>query len=109
MAEPKGLSDRLGWTRDWRACGGESRYELDRIVGRGSYGHVAAATRTSDGREVAIKRVTGAFDSRRDALCVLREIRILSALPAHENLVELLDARTPLPADAREAIKYLPG
>lgn len=66
------LANRLGWTRDWRHCGGESRYTLSRLVGRGSYGHVAAARRLKDDREVAVKRITGAFDSRRDALCILR-------------------------------------
>lgn len=69
------LANRLGWTRDWRHCGGEARYALVRLVGRGSYGHVAAATRKSDDREVAVKRITGAFDSRRDALCILRVLR----------------------------------
>ena len=71
------LANRLGWTRDWRHCGGESRYSLSRLVGRGSYGHVAAAVRSADDREVAVKRITGAFDSRRDALCILRARRVL--------------------------------
>ena len=50
---------------------------LSRLVGRGSYGHVAAAVRSADDREVAVKRITGAFDSRRDALCILRARRVL--------------------------------
>jgi serine/threonine protein kinase len=82
------LANRLGWTRDWRHCGGESRYTLSRLVGRGSYGHVAAAVRRADDREVAVKRITGAFDSRRDALC------ILSGSPAS------LKKAAPTPSDA---------
>ncbi|KAJ1458388.1 kinase-like domain-containing protein [Pelagophyceae sp. CCMP2097] len=102
------LATTLGWTRDWTLVGGFDAYKLSKLVGRGSYGHVAAGTRRRDGFQVAIKRITGVFDSRRDALCILREIRILASMPLHPNIVELVDVRTPLArSSARDADVYI--
>ena len=111
---PRRLAQRLGWTKasdgrggDWEACGGAAKFNLEKLVGRGSYGQVCAATQISDGTPVAVKRVVGAFDSRRDALCIIREVRILAALPRHDNIVNLLDVRTPLDDPSDDADVFL--
>mmetsp|Transcript_27567 Transcript_27567/g.71373 ORF Transcript_27567/g.71373 Transcript_27567/m.71373 type:complete len:389 (+) Transcript_27567:195-1361(+) len=113
-ATPRRLAQRLGWTKasdgrggDWEACGGAAKFNLEKLVGRGSYGQVCAATQISDGKPVAVKRVVGAFDSRRDALCIIREVRILAALPRHDNIVNLLDVRTPLEDPSDDADVFL--
>ena len=113
-ATPRRLAQRLGWTKasdgkggDWEACGGAAKFNLEKLVGRGSYGQVCAATQISDGKPVAVKRVVGAFDSRRDALCIIREVRILAALPRHDNIVNLLDVRTPLDDPSDDADVFL--
>ena len=113
-ATPRRLAQRLGWTKasdgkggDWEACGGAAKFNLEKLVGRGSYGQVCAATQISDGKPVAVKRVVGAFDSRRDALCIIREVRILAALPRHDNIVHLLDVRTPLEDPSDDADVFL--
>jgi len=113
-ATPRRLAQRLGWTKasdgkggDWEACGGAAKFNLEKLVGRGSYGQVCAATQISDGKQVAVKRVVGAFDSRRDALCIIREVRILAALPRHDNIVNLLDVRTPLEDPSDDADVFL--
>ena len=113
-ATPRRLAQRLGWTKasdgkggDWEACGGAAKFNLEKLVGRGSYGQVCAATQIRDGKQVAVKRVVGAFDSRRDALCIIREVRILAALPRHDNIVNLLDVRTPLENPSHDADVFL--
>ena len=113
-ATPRRLAQRLGWTKasdgkggDWEACGGAAKFNLEKLVGRGSYGQVCAATQIRDGKQVAVKRVVGAFDSRRDALCIIREVRILAALPRHDNIVNLLDVRTPLEDPSDDADVFL--
>ena len=113
-ATPRRLAQRLGWTKasdgkggDWEACGGAAKFNLEKLVGRGSYGQVCAATQIKDGKQVAVKRVVGAFDSRRDALCIIREVRILAALPRHDNIVNLLDVRTPLEDPSDDADVFL--
>ena len=68
---------------------------------------MCAATQIKDGKQVAVKRVVGAFDSRRDALCIIREVRILAALPRHDNIVNLLDVRTPLENPSDDADVFL--
>jgi len=113
-ATPRRLAQRLGWSGktdgqggDWEACGGAAHFNLEKLVGRGSYGQVCAASQIKDGKQVAVKRVVGAFDSRRDALCIIREVRILANLPQHANIVHLLDVRTPLDDPSDDADVFL--
>jgi len=108
------LAQRLGWTKasdgkgsDWKACGGVANFNLEKLLGEGSSGQVCAATQISDGKQVAVKRVVGAFYSRRDALCIIREVRILAALPRHDNIVNLLDVRTPQENPSDDADVFL--
>lgn len=84
---------------DW-AVG--DRYELVRILGRGSYGEVAQAIDTNhpddDDHYVAIKRIQSPFDQQVDAVRLYREIHILRQMQEgcpHECLIQLLDVVQP--------------
>jgi hypothetical protein len=76
------------------------RYQLLRILGRGSYGEVAQALDVHQGRPdayVAIKRITNPFDQEVDAVRLFREIHILRQLKkqGHECVIQLLDVVQP--------------
>lgn len=113
-ATPIRLDQSLGWTKandgkggDWETCGGVTKFNLEKLVGQGSYGQVCVATQIKDGKQVAVKRVVGAFDSLRNALSIIREVRILATLPRHNNIVNLLDVRTPLENPSDNADVFL--
>jgi hypothetical protein len=83
---------------DW-AVG--DRYELIRILGRGSYGEVAQAVDRDAGRPdayVAIKRIQSPFDQQVDAVRLYREVHILRRMRGHECIIQLLDVIQP-PSD----------
>jgi hypothetical protein len=83
---------------DW-AVG--DRYELIRILGRGSYGEVAQAVDRDAGRPdayVAIKRIQSPFESQVDAVRLYREVHILRRMRGHECIIQLLDVVQP-PSD----------
>lgn len=79
------------------------RYELIRILGRGSYGEVAQArdkysealSRNGEEKFVAIKKITTAFEQEVDSLRLFREIHILRKLRGHECIIQLLDVVAP--------------
>ncbi|GKY92013.1 hypothetical protein MPSEU_000172900 [Mayamaea pseudoterrestris] len=73
---------------DWNVG---DRYELVRMLGRGSYGEVAQALdKQASNRAVAIKRVTHPFDQPVDAVRLYREIHILKRMRNHESIIQLL-------------------
>jgi hypothetical protein len=77
------------------------RYQLLRMLGRGSYGEVAQALDLYQGRSdayVAIKRIQSPFDQEVDAVRLFREIHILRRLRGHECIIQLLDVVEP-PSD----------
>jgi hypothetical protein len=72
------------------------RYEMIRILGRGSYGEVAQAQDKSGKYEfVAIKRIRNAFEQEVDAVRIYREIHILRRLRGHSCIIELVDVIHP--------------
>jgi hypothetical protein len=74
------------------------RYELVRMLGRGSYGEVAQAIDLSAGRRdafVAIKRIQSPFDQEIDAIRLYREIHILRRMRGHDCIIQLLDIVQP--------------
>ena len=76
---------------DW-AVG--DRYDLKRILGRGSYGQVAQAVDLNAGSPdafVAIKRIQSPFDEEVDAIRLYREMYILRQMRGHECVIQLLD------------------
>eukprot|EP00559_Dactyliosolen_fragilissimus_P007205 CAMPEP_0184864126 /NCGR_PEP_ID=MMETSP0580-20130426/13872_1 /TAXON_ID=1118495 /ORGANISM="Dactyliosolen fragilissimus" /LENGTH=733 /DNA_ID=CAMNT_0027362781 /DNA_START=223 /DNA_END=2421 /DNA_ORIENTATION=- len=87
---------------DWNVG---NRYQLMRILGRGSYGEVAQArdlqTKNRLGGDVfvAIKRIKSAFEQEIDATRLYREIHILRRLRGHECIIQLIDV---VPPDAKD-------
>lgn len=86
---PKGPADR------WKI---PSRYEVNQLIGTGSYGSVCEAYDQSEKRLCAIKRIGHMFEDLIDCKRILREIAILSRLN-HDNVVRIYDI--PAPADLR--------
>ncbi|OEL35377.1 Mitogen-activated protein kinase 16, partial [Dichanthelium oligosanthes] len=68
--------------------GEASWYEVTEVVGKGSYGVVAAAVDTCTGERVAIKKINGVFEHISDATRILREIRLLRFL-RHPDIVQI--------------------
>lgn len=68
--------------------GEANRYEVGEVVGKGSYGVVAAAVDTHTGERVAIKKINDVFEHVSDATRILREIKLLRLL-RHPDLVEI--------------------
>ena len=52
-------------------------YTCERLLGTGSYGKVALATRKSTGQKVAIKRMENIFEDETDCKRILREIKLM--------------------------------
>lgn len=68
--------------------GEASRYEIQEVIGKGSYGVVAAAIDTHTGQRVAIKKINDVFEHVSDATRILREIKLLRLLH-HPDIVEI--------------------
>ncbi|KAK3152094.1 hypothetical protein QOZ80_2BG0154200 [Eleusine coracana subsp. coracana] len=68
--------------------GEASRYQIQEVIGKGSYGVVAAAVDTHTGERVAIKKINNVFENVSDAARILREIKLLRLL-RHPNIVEI--------------------
>ena len=72
----------------------EEKYEFIKQIGLGSFSAVCSCYDRKDNRNVAIKKVTNAFDDLEDARHILREIKLLSFFD-HDNIVTLLDVSKP--------------
>ncbi|MCO5611333.1 hypothetical protein L7F22_065585 [Adiantum nelumboides] len=68
--------------------GDATRYKLQEVIGKGSYGVVCSATDTHTGERVAIKKITSIFENVSDATRILREIKLLRLL-RHPDIVDL--------------------
>lgn len=74
------------------------RYQMMRLLGRGSYGEVAQALDLSTGKPdafVAIKRIRSAFEQEIDAIRLYRELHILRHMRGHQCIIQLLDVVQP--------------
>lgn len=87
------------------------RYQLERMLGRGSYGEVAqsvdlqarnaiqhstdAAPPHKNASYVAVKRISKVFDQEVDAVRLFREMHILRRLKGHANIIKLIDVIQP--------------
>lgn len=69
-------------------------YELIKVCGRGAYGIVIAATDTSTGGNVAIKKVIDCIWHPHQLKQILRETRLIRHM-AHENILSLMDLIPP--------------
>ncbi|KAK4484163.1 hypothetical protein RD792_011384 [Penstemon davidsonii] len=63
-------------------------YEIQEVVGKGSYGVVAAAVDTHTGEKVAIKKISDIFEHVSEANRILREIKLLRFLK-HPDIVQI--------------------
>ncbi|KAG1346939.1 Mitogen-activated protein kinase 9 [Cocos nucifera] len=68
--------------------GEASRYQIQEVIGKGSYGVVGAAIDAHTGERVAIKKINDVFEHVSDATRILREIKLLRLL-RHPDLVEI--------------------
>lgn len=99
-----------------------NRYELKRILGRGSYGevaqaidlHAAMSQQTNpevshlqnayphrNSTYVAVKKISKAFDQEVDAIRLFREMHILRRLRGHECVIQLIDVVQPRSSDLK--------
>ena len=65
-----------------------SRYKIQEVIGKGSYGVVCSAIDTHTGEKVAIKKINDIFEHISDATRILREIKLLRLL-RHLDIVEI--------------------
>ena len=72
----------------------DERYEYIKQIGIGSYSTVCSCYDKKENRNVAIKKITNAFDDKNDARRVLREIKMLRFFD-HDNLITLLEVPKP--------------
>ncbi|THG07773.1 hypothetical protein TEA_014070 [Camellia sinensis var. sinensis] len=80
-----------GYTLDtefFTEYGEASRYQIQEVVGKGSYGVVGSAIDTHTGERVAIKKINDVFEHVSDATRILREIKLLRLL-RHPDIVEI--------------------
>jgi len=68
--------------------GEASRYKIQEVIGKGSYGVVCSAIDTHTGEKVAIKKINDIFEHISDATQILREIKLLRLLQ-HLDIVEI--------------------
>ncbi|KAJ4959865.1 hypothetical protein NE237_019775 [Protea cynaroides] len=68
--------------------GEASQYQIQEVIGKGSYGIVGAAVDTHTGERVAIKKIHDVFEHVSDATRILREIKLLRLL-RHPDVVEI--------------------
>ncbi|XP_029121593.1 mitogen-activated protein kinase 9 isoform X4 [Elaeis guineensis] len=68
--------------------GEASRYQVQEVIGKGSYGVVGAAIDAHTGERVAIKKINDVFEHVSDATRILREIKLLRLL-RHPDIVEI--------------------
>lgn len=77
-----------GWEVD------HSRFQLQRLIGKGSYGSVCEGIDHLTGKRVAIKKITAVFDVLENAKRILREVRILRHFE-HPNIVRIVHIQQP--------------
>ncbi|GAX27911.1 hypothetical protein FisN_21Hh261 [Fistulifera solaris] len=85
-------------TEDFSEWAVGDRYQMMRLLGRGSYGEVAQALDLSTGKPdafVAIKRIRSPFDQEIDAIRLYRELHILRHMRGHQCIIQLLDVVQP--------------
>jgi len=68
--------------------GEASQFQIEEVIGKGSYGVVASAIDTHTGERVAIKKIKDVFENVSDAARILREIKLLRLL-RHPNIVQI--------------------
>ncbi|GLJ11775.1 hypothetical protein SUGI_0176720 [Cryptomeria japonica] len=88
MAAPDRHRKNLLDTDFFTEYGEANRYQIQEVVGKGSYGIVGSAIDTHTGERVAIKKINDVFEHVSDATRILREIKLLRLL-RHPDIVEI--------------------
>lgn len=127
--QPKDKKEEFKLTRkaDFEQWDVGDRYQLKKMLGRGSYGEVAQATdllavalrekaekvnpkpqsqekptpQHRNATFVAVKKISKAFDQEVDAVRLFREMHILRRLSGHECIIQLVDVVQPSSADEK--------
>ncbi|MQL84295.1 hypothetical protein Taro_016797 [Colocasia esculenta] len=68
--------------------GEATQYQIQEVIGKGSYGVVGSAVDAHTGERVAIKKINDVFEHVSDATRILREIKLLRLL-RHPDIVEI--------------------
>lgn len=85
---PLGKLTKFGYSTDF-----EERYQKGKLLGRGQFGNTYIATEISTGEKVAVKVIEKSKMLLRVAVeDVKREVKIMSALSGHENVVQFHEA-----------------
>eukprot|EP00249_Psilotum_nudum_P016689 c25946_g1_i3 orf=535-1833(-) len=84
----------MGSTVFFTEYGEANRYQIQELIGKGSYGVVCSAIDTHNGDKVAIKKINDIFDHVSDAIRILREIKLLRLL-RHRDIVEIKNIMLP--------------
>ncbi|KAJ0971577.1 hypothetical protein J5N97_019536 [Dioscorea zingiberensis] len=79
---------RMVDTEFFTEYGEANQYQIQEVIGKGSYGVVGAAIDTHTGEKVAIKKINDVFEHVSDATRILREIKLLRLLH-HPDIVEI--------------------
>lgn len=69
-------------------------YEVIETIGTGAYGVVSSARRKHNGQQVAIKKISNAFEEVTNAKRTLRELKILKHFK-HDNIIAIKDILQP--------------
>ncbi|XP_068610698.1 mitogen-activated protein kinase 7 [Brachionichthys hirsutus] len=79
-------------------------YDVIETIGTGAYGVVSSARRRDNGQQVAIKKISNAFEVVTNAKRTLRELKILKHFK-HDNIIAIKDILQPnLPRSAFKSV-----
>ncbi|AWP17628.1 Mitogen-activated protein kinase [Scophthalmus maximus] len=79
-------------------------YDVIETIGTGAYGVVSSARRRDSGQQVAIKKISNAFEVLTNAKRTLRELKILKHFK-HDNIIAIKDILQPnLPHSAFKSV-----
>ncbi|ONK81365.1 uncharacterized protein A4U43_C01F28270 [Asparagus officinalis] len=88
VAGPESIKKNMHDSEFFTEYGEASQYQIQEVIGKGSYGVVGAAIDTHTGERVAIKKINDVFEHVSDATRILREIKLLRLL-RHPDIVEI--------------------
>jgi mitogen-activated protein kinase 1/3 len=73
----------------------DTKYLPIKPIGRGAYGVVCSSVDQETNEKVAIKKINNVFSNRKEALRMLRELKLLRHI-SHENVICLKDIMMPI-------------
>ncbi len=73
----------------------EHKYQIQQVIGEGSYGVVCSARNRDTNELVAVKRIIGVLEETPEATRTLRELKFLRLLSDHENIISIKDVLLP--------------